>query len=119
MRYCHGHGMAAVEQLAANDGPLLPPEMWGLVARATLRAEDEDVRSLERLSLVNRAWRAGLAGDRDSNVQASFVSFMPACTGVKFARLRACLWDVVYTAPQQQLCSALQERQSQRLLRDH
>ncbi len=67
MRYCHGHGMAAVEQLAANDGPLLPPEIWGLVARATLRAEGEAVRSRERLSLVNRAWHAGLAGDRRSN----------------------------------------------------
>ena len=58
--------MAAAGQPAVASKPMLPPELWEVVARATLRAEGEGVRSRERLSLVNRAWRAGLAGDRRS-----------------------------------------------------
>ena len=42
--------------------PELPPDIWGVIARIMLRAEDNDVRAWARLILVSRSWRAGLRG---------------------------------------------------------
>ncbi len=55
--------MAAGEQPAQRVRTAeLPAELWGAVARATLRAEGYSVHAWERLSRVSRAWRAGLTG---------------------------------------------------------
>jgi len=56
------HGMAAVQQPVQGSQAALPADLWGLIARATLRFEGDDIQSWERLSLVNRTWRAGLSG---------------------------------------------------------
>ena len=42
--------------------PELPLEVWGIIARATLAAEDYNLPAWARLSLVSRAWRDCLAG---------------------------------------------------------
>ena len=42
--------------------PELPTDVWTVIARAALHAEDDDVRVWARLSLVNSTWRAGLKG---------------------------------------------------------
>jgi hypothetical protein len=42
--------------------PELPALAWAVVARAALHAEDDDVRTWARLSLVNSTWRAALRG---------------------------------------------------------
>ncbi len=42
--------------------PMLPPDVMGCIARATLAAEGGDVRAWVRLSLVCRTWREGLQG---------------------------------------------------------
>jgi len=54
--------MAAVQQPGQGGRTALPADLWGLIARTTLRAEGDDLRSWERLSLVNRTWRAVLSG---------------------------------------------------------
>ena len=47
--------------------PLLPPEVWGAIARETLAAEGGGARAWVRLSLINRSWRAGLAGQSQTS----------------------------------------------------
>ena len=42
--------------------PELPAEVWGAIACAALHAEDDDVRTWSRLTLVNRTWHAALKG---------------------------------------------------------
>ena len=42
--------------------PKLPPDAWGDVAKAALTAEGNSFVAWARLSLVSRAWRAGLKG---------------------------------------------------------
>ena len=62
------HGTAAVQESCAGSRPRLPAELWGAIARATLRAEGDDVRAWERLCRVSWSWRAGLQGDLGSIV---------------------------------------------------
>ena len=42
----------------------LTPELWGTIARATLRAEGDELRSRDRLRCVNRVWHSALTGER-------------------------------------------------------
>ena len=60
----------------------LPPEVWGVIARATLRAEGDNVHALMRLCSVNSTWRAALAGDHRSS---EFLRLAPTVL-----RLRPC-----------------------------
>ena len=54
--------MPAGDQLAQRGHSEVPADVWGAVARATLRAEGDSVHAWERLCRVSRAWRAGLTG---------------------------------------------------------
>ena len=54
--------MGAIQQPAQGGQTVLPVDLWGLIAHGTLRAEGDDLRSWERLSLVNHTWRAVLSG---------------------------------------------------------
>ncbi len=58
-----GASMAAVAQPAAGAPAALPAEVWGVIARAALRAEGDGVCAWERFSRVSRSWRTALAGD--------------------------------------------------------
>ena len=40
----------------------LPADVWGAIARATLRAEGNSVHAWERLCRVCRTWRVALTG---------------------------------------------------------
>jgi len=55
----------AAEQLQSTPRgqAALPADLWGVVARATLRAEGDDLRSRDRLRCVNHIWHAALTGD--------------------------------------------------------
>jgi len=48
--------------LASHDLPVLPPEVWGTIARATLAAADSSICEWLRLRAVSRAMRNGLKG---------------------------------------------------------
>ena len=48
--------------LTANKPPELSPEVWHVVARATLAACDDSLGAWLRLSMVSRDWRLALKG---------------------------------------------------------
>ena len=54
--------MPTLEQPKAHNSVRLPADIWGAIARATLRAEGGTAHAWERLSRVNSTWRAGLKG---------------------------------------------------------
>ncbi len=54
--------MQSIEHLAVRDWSVLPAEVWGVIARAALRAEGDDVHVWKRLRCVNRTWHASLEG---------------------------------------------------------
>jgi hypothetical protein len=53
---------SAFDPRVARRLPELPADAWAAIARAALHAEDDDVRTWARLSLVNSSWRAALQG---------------------------------------------------------
>ena len=63
---------------AALDWRNLPRDVWGAIARAALRLEGDDVRAWARLSLVNRAWRAGIQG-----VLSQHAHIQPRTSGIR------------------------------------
>ena len=55
--------MAEVQQPLSSGWAALPADVWGHLARATLRAEGYDVLAWKRLRGVSRIWRASLEGE--------------------------------------------------------
>lgn len=54
--------VSMVDRHAERSLPELPSETWVAAAAAALHADDDDVRTWARLSLVNKTWHAALAG---------------------------------------------------------
>jgi len=55
--------MPGVKQPRERSSARLPTDVWGAIARATLRTEGDRAHAWERLRRVNSSWRAGLQGD--------------------------------------------------------